>query len=113
MGRRVYENDWVGVKNVGLYYLRRGIVGDSGKRDVNRITIGLERRQGDKKEGRGDKNEGMKCKESRNSGLQFKLNAVQKSLVKSVLNNGLIPSSKLPLNCKYECPVSSLIAVCQ
>ena len=30
-------------------------------------------------EGREDKNEDMKCKESRNSGLQFKLSAVQKS----------------------------------
>ena len=83
MGGKVYEKDWVGVKSVGLYYLRRGIVGDSGRREVNRITIGLERRLGR------DKNEGMKCKESRNSGLQFKLNAAQKSCEHS-LNQFLI-----------------------
>ena len=31
----------------------------------------------------GNKNEGLKCKESRNSGLQFKSNAVQSHVITS------------------------------
>ena len=45
----------------------------------------------------GEKNEDLKCKESRNSGVQFKSNAAQRlcehSLNHAVVNNGLIPGS--------------------